>query len=158
MKYLKNEDRTRVTYCKDPLTTYKPLSRLTFRWKWTRMEGFLRGRRWQPAPWTWEITRSNIRVWLNAVKCTHHDPPLQGKDTWLIVLWERKRKRWTQVGNSSVNVAWSHIYHFLLAAGHSAWQKAVNVNALVVYCFAIFLLLKEFVQTAKIIFCFRSDV
>lgn len=36
---------------------------LTFQWKWTQMEGFLRGRRWQLAPWTWN-TRFNMWIWL----------------------------------------------------------------------------------------------
>lgn len=48
-----------------------------------------------------------------------------------------------------LNVAWSHICHFLLAAGHSARQKAVNVNALVAYCFAIFHYPKSLCWTAK---------
>lgn len=37
----------------------------------------------------------------------------------------------------SLTVALSHIYHFLLAASHSVWQKVVNVNTLAAYCFAI---------------------
>lgn len=61
-----------VTCCKDHLTRHPThpsvlQHRLTFQWKWTQMEGFPRGRRWRLAPWTWEDTTFNIRIWLWSV-------------------------------------------------------------------------------------------
>ncbi len=55
--------------------------------------------RLQDSTYEYDWTQSSVHIW----------SPLQGKDTWLIVLWKGKRKRWIQVGNSSLNVAWNHI-------------------------------------------------
>lgn len=64
---------------------------------------------------------------------------------------------WTQLGKlkQSLTLASRYIYHFLLAAGHSVWQKVVNVNALTAYCFAIF---HSVCADSKTIFYFRPDV
>lgn len=66
---------------------------LTFLWKWNQMAGFLRGTRWQPAPWTWQKTKFNTPL-CSFIFEAHARLLLLECKTWLVVQRKGRKKKW----------------------------------------------------------------
>lgn len=152
MKYLKNEDRKHVTCWEDA-----PRHTRYYSTEWTyismKMEpnGRIPPRQTMTAGsmnLTHKVQHVNMTLYIDQV------PHSKARYMTYCVKKEKGRHRLETEAKSESGLK-SHL-GFLLAAGHSAWQKVVNVNTLSLSLCCFFITQRVCVDS-KAIFYFRPD-